>query len=92
MVMRQLISCALDALVHGDGLCGVDGLKTLIHRVAALHVVHEMNVAKVLWFGQLVTLSPGIMVHLKREDVCDKIEMVGHKIIVWLEYLSTSLF
>lgn len=29
-----------------------------------------------LWFGQLVAHSPGVMVHLKADDISDKTEMV----------------
>lgn len=73
----QLISCALDSLVHGDGFCSVDGNITLVHRIAALHVVDEMNRSKILWFAQLVSLSPGIMVHLRTANISDKDEMVN---------------
>lgn len=49
---------------------------TLIHKMSALHVVHEMYASEVLWFGQLVAHTPGIMLHLRKEDVRDKSEMV----------------
>lgn len=57
----------------------MDGHITLVHRIAALHVVHEMCLSQVLWFGQLVAHSPGIMVHLKKDDVSDKTDMVKKK-------------
>lgn len=50
---------------------------TLIQRIATLHVVYQMNKSRVLWFGQLVSHSPGIIVYLKNENkFCDTKEMV----------------
>lgn len=54
----------------------MDGNITLLYRMAALHVVYKMNKSQMLWFGQLVAHSPGIMVHLKKETICDRNEMV----------------
>lgn len=72
----QLLESALDGLVHGDNYCTRDGNITLIHRIAALHIVYEMNRSQVLWFGQLVAHSPEVMVGLNREAICDKEDMV----------------
>ena len=69
---------ALDALVHGDDFCSRDGNITLLLRVAAVHVVYNMNRSQVLWFGQLVTHNPGIMVHLRSNLIPDKEEMVRY--------------
>lgn len=53
---------------------------TLIQRITALHVVYQLSKSRVLWFGQLVSLSPGIMIHLQKEKViCDSTEMVYKK-------------
>ena len=46
-------------------------------RIAALHVVLEMNRSQVLWFGQLVAHTPGIMVRLTPDNICDQNEMVS---------------
>ncbi len=54
----------------------MDGNITLIHRIAALHIVYEMNRSQVLWFGQLVAHSPEVMTRLTKENICDKEEMV----------------
>ena len=55
----------------------MDGNVTLLDRVAALHVVYQINKSQILWFGQLVAHSPGIMFHLRNEkDYCDSNEMV----------------
>ena len=54
----------------------MDGNITLIYRIAALHVVYEMNRSQVLWFGELVTLSPEIMISLATESIRNKEEMV----------------
>ena len=55
----------------------MDGNITLLHRIAALHVVDQMNLSQIMWFSQLVSLSPGIMVHLNATNVSDKDEMVA---------------
>lgn len=73
----QLISSALNALVHGDGYGSVDGHISLNHRISTLHVVYQMNVSVILWFGQLVAFFPGILNQLKEEMICDKSEMVS---------------
>ena len=55
----------------------MDDNVTLMQRIAALHVVYQLNKPQVLWFGQLVTHSPGIMVHLRtKSNFSDKTEMV----------------
>ena len=54
----------------------MDGNITLIHRIAALHIVYEMNQSQVLWFGQLVAHSPEVMIHLTPEAIFNKEEMV----------------
>ena len=56
----------------------MDGNITLIHRIAVLHIIYEMNRSQVLWFGQLVAYSPEIMIHLNRDKVYSKEEMVLH--------------
>lgn len=56
----------------------MDGNITLVHRIAALHVVYQMNNSQIMWFGQLVSLFPGLMVHLKMANVSDKDEMVHY--------------
>lgn len=67
----------------------MDGNITLIHRIAALHIVYEKNKSQVLWFGQLVAYSPEIMIHLNRDKVYDKEEMVLQFTMV---YACTSYF
>ena len=72
----QLILGALDALVHGEQFCSVDGNFTLLQRIAALHVVFLRNESKILWFGLLVSLHPKIMGSLEADSVRNKSEMV----------------
>jgi hypothetical protein len=88
----QLIACALDALVHGDGFCSVDGNTTLLHRVAALHVVDHMNLSQILWFSQLVSLSPGVMVHLNTADASNRDEMVSVRVSCLYFILHMCMF
>ncbi len=49
---------------------------TLLHRIAALHIAYEKNKSQVLWFGQLVALSPEVMIYLHEDDVSHGDEMV----------------
>lgn len=63
--------------MHGEGYGSVDGHISLTYRIATLHVEYHKNVSEILWFGQLVAFSPGIMDQLKEETVSDKSEMVG---------------
>lgn len=72
----QLISTAISALVHGDEYTSMDGHDKLTYKIATLHVVFHLSKSAVLWFSQIVAFSPGIMVHLKDERICDKSEMV----------------
>ena len=79
--LLQLISSALNALVHGDAYGSVDGHISLTYRIAALHVVYHKNVSEILWFGQLVAFSPGIMDQLKEEAICDTDKMVYFQLL-----------
>lgn len=72
----QLIASALDVFVHGDAYNPKKSSATLIHRIAALHIVYERNKSEVLWFGQVVAHTPEVMVNLTPENVCDKEKMV----------------
>ena len=63
-------------MLHGDDFCSFDGNMTLIGRIASLHVVYQLNKARVLWFGLLVKLNPGAMVNLRNDEVRNKSEMV----------------
>ena len=63
----------------------MDGNITLIHRIAALHIVYEMNRSQVLWFGQLVAYSPEIMIHLNRDKVYSKEEMVLRAVNIYVQ-------
>ena len=54
----------------------MDGNVTLLHRIAALHVVYEHNKSQILWFGQLVALSPEVIIHLYEDSISHREEMV----------------
>ena len=73
----QLISSALNALVHGECYGSVDGHISLAYRIATLHVVYHSSVSEILWFGQLVAFFPGILDELSKDAVCDPSEMVS---------------
>lgn len=62
----------------------MDGHISLTYRIAVLHVVFHKYESEILWFGQLVAFSPGIMDRLKAEVVCDKSEMVSMQFILWI--------
>lgn len=52
----------------------------LLQCIAALHVLYHKNRAQILWFGQLVGHSPGIMVHLTEDEIHSQHEMVKSSI------------
>ena len=54
----------------------MDSHDTLIRRVASLHVVYMFSKAQIMWFGQLVSQKPGIMLALKDKQSPDTSEMV----------------
>ena len=54
----------------------MDGDVTLLHRIAALHVVYEHNKSQIMWFGQLVALSPEVMIYLYEDNISHGDEMV----------------
>ena len=64
--LSKLISAALDALVHGDIFRPTE---SLLHKIAAVYVVYKMNESQILWFGQLVSLSPGVLIHLLEKNI-----------------------
>ena len=76
MPMLQLIAEALNALLHGDNFCSIDGNVTLIGRVASLHLVYQQNQVQVMWFGLLTAHSPRSMLNIRIEEVREKSEMV----------------
>ena len=69
----QLISDALDSLVHGPKF---EGHESLTGRIAALHIVYHSEEPQVFWFGQLVSHLPGTMTTLEDEVPHDGSEMV----------------
>ena len=72
----QYIYMALNALVHGKDLSTKRNV-LLISRIAAVHVIYNMNKSQALWFGELVSNDPGILVHLrKKHPIKDENEMV----------------
>ena len=72
----QYIYMALNALVHGKVL-STERNVPLISRIAAVHVIYNMSKSQILWFGELVSHDPGILVHLrKKHSIMDENEMV----------------
>lgn len=78
----QLITRALDSLVIGSEFGCRSEQMTLVQRIVALHVVYHKNESQVLWFGQLVFHTPGIMFHLTDETIANSSEMV-HTTMCW---------
>ena len=72
----QLISDALDSLVHGPEFASIDGHESLTGRIAALHIVYHFSRPQVFWFGQLVSHLPGTMTTLENKLPYDDNEMV----------------
>ena len=69
-------------ICHEDfrSICDQD---TLTRRIAALHVVYMFSKSQIMWFGQLVSQKPGIMLALKDKKSPDISEMVDT--FHWLE-------
>ena len=63
-------------MVHNEEFSSMDGHDTLIRRVASLHVVYMFSKPQIMWFGQLVSQKPGIMLALKDKQSPDTSEMV----------------
>ena len=59
----QLISNSLHRLVPT-----FDGNLSLVHRIAAIHVAFRENSECIHWFGQLTSLSPGILDSLLQSE------------------------
>ena len=63
-------------MVHNGDFSSIDGHDALITRVAALHVVYMLNKSQIMWFGQLVSQIPSIMISLRDKQSPDTSEMV----------------
>ena len=72
----QLISDALNSLVHAPEFASIDGHESLTGRIAALHIVYHFARPQVFWFGQLVSHLPGSMTTLEDKVLHDDSEMV----------------
>ena len=64
-------------MVHNEDFSSVDGHDTLIRRIATLHVTYMFSKSQIMWFGQLVSQKPGIMLALKDKQSPDTSEMVN---------------
>ena len=60
----QIIETALDAIVTGPDFTA--GSVSLLSKVAAVHVVYHQYQQEIMWFGQLTTYIPGILVKLDK--------------------------
>ena len=63
-------------MIHNKDFSSVDGHDTLIKRISSLHVVYMFSKSQIMWFGQLVSQKPGIMLALKDKQSPDTSEMV----------------
>ena len=63
-------------MIHNEKFSSVDGHDTLIRRISSLHVVYMFSKSQIMWFGQLVSQKPGIMLALKDKQSPDTSEMV----------------
>ena len=64
-------------MVHNEEFSSMDGHDTLIRRIASLHVVYMFSKPQIMWFGQLVSQKPSILLALKDKQSPDTSEMVG---------------
>ena len=81
-------------MVHDDGFSSISGHDTLIRRIAALHVVYMFSKSQIMWFGQLVSQKPGIMLALKDKQSPDTSEIVLHfdLLVMYSHYYLLILF
>lgn len=63
-------------MVHDDDFSSIDGHDALVNRAAAIHVVYMLNKSQIMWFGQLVSQIPSIMISLRDKQSPDTSEMV----------------
>ena len=76
--LMQLIERALNCLIHfTEEFATIDGHESFTRRIAALHVVHHTYQSHLLWFGQLASHMPGVLVTLEHRLPTDSEEMVG---------------
>ena len=74
----QLVQdCLHQMVVMGDDFALLDGHVTLVHRIAAVHVVYRTNHEYIHWFGQLTSHSPEILPSLEQPTVDEDEDMVG---------------
>ena len=71
-------------MIHNEKFSSVDGHDTLIRRISSLHVVYMFSKPQIMWFGQLVSQKPGIMLALKDKQSPDTSEMVDTFLFIWL--------
>lgn len=75
-VPYQLIEAALDGVAQNEDFRSASHQNTLLKRVAALHVVYMLNRSQIMWFGQLVSQHPSILLSLKDKLSSSYSEMV----------------
>ena len=78
-------------MVHNEDFSSMDGHDTLIRRIASLHVVYMFSKSQIMWFGQLVSQKPGIMLALKDKQSPDTSEMVDTCTTQFLSLLARDL-
>ena len=76
-ISMQLIEKALSGLVHcTEDFVSMDGHESLTRRIAAVHVIHHAYQSHLLWFGQLASYMPGVLVTLEQRVPANCKEMV----------------
>ena len=53
-------------VVKGTDFASVDGHISLVHRIAAVHVVYRASSECLHWFGQLTAHRPGILAGVRQ--------------------------
>ena len=84
---HQLITTALNSMVHSPDL--VEGHESLVGRIAAVHVVYQSTKSQILWFGQLTSHIPSILLSLEDRVLPDCQEMVYSSLCLLLESCSS---
>ena len=52
-------------MVHATMFGTLDGRESLIHKIVALHLVYSVSRPQIIWFSQLVSHHPGIMLQVE---------------------------
>jgi hypothetical protein len=81
---HKIIVAAIDGIVTGPDF--KRSITSFVSLLAAVHVVYHNFQQEIMWFGQLTTHIPGILVHLlqivKHDPYCMKLQLHAVKVAI----------